>query len=207
MTPVAHRVVWHRQDLHDTVTLALEPVADGLPPPAPGQFAMLWAFGVGEAPISFAGTDDGLWVHTIRSVGPVTAALCAARTGDQIGVRGPFGTGWPLARARGGDVVIMAGGLGLAPVRPIVTEVLARRADFGRVVLLVGARSPDDLLYRAELDEWARPGQLDVLATVDTASHAWRGDVGVVTRLVDRVPFDPDTTRAFVCGPEVMMRF
>ena len=207
MTPVMYRVAWRRQDLHDTVTLGLVPVADAIDPPGPGQFNMLWAFGIDEAPISLAGTDDGVLVHSVRSVGAVTGALCAAEAGDQIGVRGPFGTGWDVARAAGRDVLVVAGGLGLAPVRPIITEVLARRDDFGRAVLLVGARTPDDLLYRDDLDEWARPGELDVAATVDVATPSWRGDVGVVTRLIERAPIDPTNVTAFVCGPEVMMRF
>lgn len=207
MVPIRYRVRSRRDDLDDTVTLELEPVAQPTTPPRPGQFNMLWAFGVGEAPISLAGLDGDLLVHTIRRVGAVTAALCATAPGDEIGVRGPFGVGWDVERATGRDVVVVAGGLGLAPIRPIVNELLARREDHGRVSVLIGARTPDLLLYRDELAEWRSRLDLDVEVTVDSAGPAWRGDVGVVTRLIGRNPFDPERTTAFVCGPEIMMRF
>ncbi len=207
MVPLRYRVRSRRDDLDDTVTLELEPVDEPTARPGPGQFNMLWAFGIGEAPISLAGLDGDVLVHTIRRVGAVTAALCAAVPGDEIGVRGPYGVGWDLDRARGRDVVVVAGGLGLAPVRPIVTELVDHRDQFGRVAVLVGARSPDDLLYRDELAEWRSHLDLDVEVTVDTATPSWRGDVGVVTRLIGRNPNEPANTTAFVCGPEVMMRF
>ncbi len=206
MAPVMHRVVRRRQDLEDTVTLWLEPVDEGLPRPAPGQFMMLWAFGIGEAPISSAGNEDGLLVHTIRAVGAVTTALCSAPEGSDIGVRGPFGTGWGLADAEGCDVVVVAGGLGLAPVRPIITAILDDRERFEAVSLLVGARSPDTLLYRDELAQWGRQGSIDVGVTVDGATPSWRGHVGVVTSLIEHITAAPEA-RSFVCGPEIMMRF
>jgi NAD(P)H-flavin reductase len=168
---------------------------------------MLWAFGVGEAPISLAGFEHGILSHTIRRVGAVTQALCSTTIGDQVGVRGPFGIGWNLSRAAGRDVLIVAGGLGVAPIRPMVTELLAHRADYGRVVLLIGARTPETLLYRDELEGWRGRLDMEVEVTVDAASPQWRGEVGVVTRLIERAPIDPDKTTAFVCGPEVMMRF
>ena len=207
MTPVMYRVRWRRQDLEDTVTLALEPERHMIDAPTPGQFNMLWAFGVGEAPISLAGEHDGLLVHTVRAVGAVTRALCASESGDQIGVRGPFGAGWPLDRAVGRDVLVVAGGLGLAPVRPIITHVLEQRADYGRVSLLVGARTPADLLYDDDLEKWAGQADVHLGVTVDAASPAWRGDVGVVTRLIDHAPISPHDTSVHLCGPEVMMRF
>lgn len=207
MTPVMYRVVSRRQDLADTVTVALAPVANAVSPPKAGQFNMLWAFGIGEAPISVAGFEEGLLIHTIRAVGSVTNSLCAVEVGDQIGVRGPFGVGWDLPSATGRDILIVAGGLGLAPVRPVITELLAHRADYGRAGLLVGARTPDSLLYREELEHWRGRFDIEVEVTVDSAGPSWRGDVGVVTRLIDRAPIDPANTTAFVCGPEVMMRF
>ncbi|MCP4221878.1 MAG: oxidoreductase [Actinomycetia bacterium] len=127
--------------------------------------------------------------------------------GDLVGVRGPYGSGWGLGQARGRDVLVLAGGLGLAPVRPIITSVLAERPAFGRAVVLIGARSPDTLLYRDEIEEWRGRLDIDIEVTVDSATPEWRGDVGVVTRLVGRAPVDPTNTVAFVCGPEVMMRF
>ncbi len=207
MTPRMYEVVSRRQELADTVTLDLAPLAEGCDAPGAGQFNMLWAFGVGEAPISVAGFDAGTITHTIRRVGAVSAALVDASPGDQIGVRGPYGTGWNLDRARGRDVLVLAGGLGLAPVRPIITSVLAERSDYRRAVVLIGARSPDTLLYRNEIEEWRGRLDIDIEVTVDSATPEWRGDVGVVTRLVGRAPVDPANTVAFVCGPEVMMRF
>ncbi|MGI9604548.1 MAG: FAD/NAD(P)-binding protein [Acidimicrobiales bacterium] len=202
-----YEVVSQRRDLDDTITLELDPVDAALSAPTMGRFNMLWAFGIGEAPISLAGVANDRLVHTIRAVGSVTNALCALKAGDQVGVRGPYGTGWDLQSASGRDVLVIAGGLGLAPVRPIITELFADRENFGRAALLVGARSPDQLLYRSELEVWRARLDIEVEVTVDSADATWRGDVGVVTTLLDRAPFDPAATRAFVCGPEVMMRF
>ena len=207
MLPLAYRVDWRRQDLADTVTLGISPVAEAVPEPEPGQFAMLWAFGVGEVPISFSGLHAGLFEHTIRAAGAVTEALCACDEGDIVGVRGPFGEGWDLDRATGHDLLIVAGGLGLAPVRPAMFEALEHRHRYGRLALLVGARDPDSLLFVHELEQWRSRFDIEVEVTVDAASPVWRGDVGVVTKLLDRAPVDPSKTTAVVCGPEVMMRF
>ena len=207
MTPRMYEVVDRRDDLPDTVTLTMAPVDQPCPTPASGQFTMLWAFGIGEAPISLAGFEDGRLIHTVRAVGAVTNALAASSPGDQIGVRGPYGTGWNLPQAAGRDVLVVAGGLGLAPVRPIITELFANRSSYGRAVLLVGARTPDALLYRDELEQWRGRLDIEVEVTVDSATPSWRADVGVVTKLIERAPIDPETTTAFVCGPEVMMRF
>lgn len=209
MAPRRHRVVDRVDETDDTATLLVEPV-DG-PPAAfrPGQFHMLWAFGVGEVPISISGADgaDGPLAHTIRAVGPVTRALCAAAPGTEIGLRGPFGTDWGLDAAQGGDVLLVAGGIGLAPLRSALHRVLAERDRFGRVGLLVGARSPDAILFTRELENWRGRFDTEVEVTVDYAVAGWRGDVGVVTQLIRRAVFDPDRTLALVCGPEVMMRF
>lgn len=208
MTPRMYEVVSRHHDLDDTVTLAMVPVDEPCLPPVPGQFNMLWAFGIGEAPISVAGVEDPhTLLHTIRRVGAVTTALVEATPGDQIGVRGPYGAGWDLDQARGRDVLVVAGGLGLAPVRPIISSILADRKAYGRAVVLIGARSPDSLLYRDEIEHWRGRLDIDIEVTVDSASPEWRGDVGVVTRLVGRAPIDPANTVAYICGPEVMMRF
>jgi NAD(P)H-flavin reductase len=170
---------------------------------------MVYAFGVGEVPISVSG-DPGrpdVLVHTIRAVGAVTKALAGARKGDTLGVRGPYGTPWPLEKARGKDVLIVAGGLGLAPLRPLVHAVLSDRKEFRRVSMLLGFRSPEEILFARELVRWKGRFDLDVRLTVDRATPDWRGDVGVVTTLIPRACFDPADTVAFVCGPEVMMRF
>lgn len=174
-----------------------------------GQFTMVSAFGIGDVPLSISGdpaTPDIL-VHTVRAVGTVTRAICAAKKGDVLGVRGPYGEGWPLDAALGRDVVIMAGGLGLAPLRPLVRAVVARRGAFRRVVLLVGARTPASMLFSRELARWRSRFDLDVRATVDAGDLTWHGDIGVITTLLPRVRFTPATTTAYVCGPEVMMRF
>ncbi|MGZ6695083.1 MAG: FAD/NAD(P)-binding protein [Solirubrobacteraceae bacterium] len=206
--PAPFRVAERLAETHDTWTLRLEPDGAGPGEPfAPGQFAMLYAFGAGAVPVSVSGVHHGgALTHTVRSVGAVTAALCAARPGEVVGVRGPFGTAWPLAEAEGRDVVIVAGGIGLAPLRPVVRELVRRRADFGRVCVLYGGRSPYELLYTGELAEW-RAADVDVEVSVDAAPAGWRGRVGVVTRAIPGAAFDPDRTVAMMCGPEVMMRF
>jgi len=201
------RVAAARQETSDTVTLDLTP--SGAFAFLPGQFNMLSVPGVGEVPISISGdpADDGHVLHTIRDVGAVTRALCALRAGQRAGVRGPYGTDWPLAAAAGGDLLIIAGGIGLPPLRPALYQALAQRDRFGRVILLYGARTPDDLLFPAELARWRARSDVDVEVTVDTADRNWRGNVGVVPNLVDRVLFDPRAATAFVVGPEIMMRF
>jgi NAD(P)H-flavin reductase len=202
LLPAPFRVSAKRRETRDTWTLTLEP--DGGPPLAafaPGQFAMLYAFGAGEVPISVSGSEGQALVHTVRSVGAVTARICALREGDAIGVRGPFGTAWPLAEAAGRDVIVVAGGIGMAPLRPVVRELLARRERYERVSVLYGGRSPEELLYRDELAAW----QAEVI--VDTAGPDWRGRVGLVTKLVPRIAAGAGDAIAMLCGPEPMMRF
>jgi NAD(P)H-flavin reductase len=175
---------------------------------APGQFNMLYLPGVGEVAISVSGGpgEGSSIAHTIRPVGRVTRALEALRPGSMIGIRGPYGSTWPLDQARGHDVVIVAGGLGLAPLRLAVKALLAERAQYGRLVLLYGARQPADLLFAAEYDDWKRHG-FELLATVDRADASWRGNVGVVPVLLRRLRVDPARTVLLACGPEIMMRF
>ena len=207
MTPVPHRVVDVVHETRETVTLTLAPVAEAVAAPAAGQFTMLWAWGAGEVPISVSAlADDGRLVHTIRDVAGVTKTLCAARPGDVLGVRGPYGRGWDVAAARGHDLVIVAGGIGLAPLRPVVHAVLADRDAFGRVVLVVGARTEQELLFRGELDGWWHRREIAVRTIVDRASPGWTGSVGVVTGELVGLDLDTERTRVMVCGPEVMMR-
>ena len=209
MLPAPYRVRRVRRETEDTWTLDLEPEAGGEPPVfAPGQFNMLYVFGVGEVPISISGdpTDSAPLVHTVRAVGAVTRALCALRSGDAVGVRGPFGTAWPVSEASGRDVLLVAGGVGLAPLRPAWYELLAQRSRFGRVALLYGARSPDTLLYAEELSHWRSRFDVEVRVTVDHATGEWGGHVGVVTGLLDSAPLDADDCVAMLCGPEIMMR-
>lgn len=206
--PAPFRVVRRRRETADTWTVELAAADSAAFAFAPGQFTMVYAFGAGEVPISISGDADrpGRLVHTVRDVGATTRAICALKRGGTLGVRGPYGTGWPLAAAEGGDVVVAAGGIGLAPLRGALYRLIANRDRYGRVVLLYGGRSPDQLLYRDEPERWRRAG-LDVLVTVDQADETWEGPVGVVTTLIERAQFDPAATTAFVCGPEVMMRF
>ena len=209
LLPAPFRVAHTRQDTHDTWTLTLEP--DGgaaLPAFAPGQFAMLYAFGAGEVPISLsAAGPGGTLVHTVRSVGAVTERICALRTGEAIGVRGPYGAPWPMATAAGRDVVVVAGGIGLAPVRPVIHELIEHRDRYGSVTLLYGGRAPEELLYGDEVAAWAARGDMSVEVIVDAAGGEWRGRVGLVTKLVPLVAADPANAIAMMCGPEPMMRF
>ncbi len=207
MTPEPFRVVRRTQELSDTWTLELEPVSGEALAFAPGQFTMLYVFGVGEVPISVSGEAGGPLIHTVRAVGAVSEAICAAKPGDVLGVRGPFGNVWPVDEAVGADVVVVAGGIGLAPLRPAVLQVLGRRGEFGDVALLYGSRTPADLLYPDDLGSWRARFDLQVDVTVDSAEGGWLGKVGVVPKLISSARFDPDSTVAFVCGPEIMMHF
>jgi NAD(P)H-flavin reductase len=208
MLPTPYRVTGKSRELDDTWTLELEP-ADGAGVGAfrPGQFSMLYAFGAGEVPISVSTVNgDGALVHTVRAVGATTQAICAIEPGEQLGVRGPFGSEWPLAEAEGGDVVVVTGGIGLAPLRPAIEQLVANRDRYGAVSLLYGARSPDEMLFSGQLQEWRDAG-IEVEYTVDTAGTDWDGRVGLVTQLIPLAGFEGARTTALVCGPEVMMRF
>ncbi len=210
LIPVPARVAQVNKETHDTFTLILE-AADGeaLGGFAAGQFSMLYVYGVGELPISISGDPNqpGRLVYTVRSVGRATQALLSRRPGDVVGVRGPFGRPWPLAEARGKDVLIVAGGIGLAPLRSAVYDILKRRDDYVRLIVVYGARSPKDLLFRRQLAEWGRHTDSQVLVTVDYGGTNWRGHVGVVTTLFRQLRLHPGETVALVCGPEIMMRF
>lgn len=209
MRPRPFTVRGTARETGDTFTMTLAAVDGGALPFAPGQFDMVYVFGVGDAPISISGDParPEAVVHTIRAVGTVTRALQRLEKGAIVGIRGPFGTSWPVSEARGRDVVIVAGGIGLAPLRPALYHVLLHRSLYGRVVLLYGARTPRDLLFARELRAWRSRFDVHVDVTVDRATAEWQGSVGVVTRLVERSPFDAASAVAFVCGPEVMIRF
>jgi NAD(P)H-flavin reductase len=210
MLPHPYRVTRVRKETHDTFTLELA-ATNGVSefPFTAGQFNMLYTFGVGEVPISISGdpSQPHTLVHTVRAVGTVTQALGQLKRGAVLGVRGPYGSHWPVEEAAGSDIVIVAGGLGLAPLRPALYSLLAQRHRYGRIVLLYGARTPQELLYQRELEKWRGRFDLDVEVTVDSATTGWHGHVGVVTTFIAKAPFDPFSTVAMVCGPEVMMRF
>jgi NAD(P)H-flavin reductase len=209
MRPRPFVVLDTARETGDTFTLKLRPADGATPFPFdPGQFNMLYVFGTGEVPISISGdpAQPEILVHTIRAVGATTRALQRLTKGDFVGVRGPFGTAWPVQQAHGHDVVIVAGGIGLAPLRPALQHFLLHRVQYGRVVLLYGARTPHDLLFRRELREWRGRFDVDLDVTVDRATADWRGSVGVVTKLIERAPFDPGSAMALLCGPEIMIR-
>jgi NAD(P)H-flavin reductase len=194
----------------DTFTIELQPCGEiNEFAFQPGQFNMVYIYGVGEVPISISGdpANQHIITHTTRAVGTVTKAMDKMKRGDILGIRGPYGTPWPVANANGQDVVFIAGGIGLAPLRPALYEVIAHREQYGKVVLLYGTRTPSDVLFRQELENWRARFDLEIYVTVDRAMSGWRGNVGVVTNLIPRAPFDPQNTIAFICGPEVMMRF
>jgi NAD(P)H-flavin reductase len=204
--PTRYRVVQRTRETADSATLVLRPVDEPLPAFRPGQFAMLYAHGVGEVPISVSGIpESGDLVHTIRSVGAVSRALHDAQPGTVLGVRGPFGTAWRLDGAH--DLMVVAGGIGLAPLRPAVRHALAHRHRYRRVVLVAGARTPADFPYPDELRRWDEASGLEVVLTVDQGRDGWTGRVGFVTEPLATIPLDPDRTTALLCGPEPMMRF
>jgi len=175
----------------------------------PGQFNMVYVPGSGEVPISISAIPDSLdrVVHTIRSVGTVTEKLKRIGPGGRVGIRGPFGTAWPVDRASGKNVIVVAGGIGLAPLRPVIHELIANRSRYKQVMILYGARTPGELLFRNEIDDWTKRSDLSVTLTVDRADSQWNGHVGVVPRFIALFDFDPSESIALVCGPEIMMQF
>jgi NAD(P)H-flavin reductase len=209
MLPRPFRIEALKRELSDTVTLALKPTDGGAFRFQPGQFNMLYSFGVGEVPISISGdpAETSVLLHTIRAVGRASGALAALKPGDTVGVRGPFGSPWPVEACYGSDILILGGGVGLAPLRPAVHAVLAQREKFGNVVILYGARTPEDILFLKDLKAWRSRFDLNCQVTVDRVTGKWSGRVGVVTQLIKSGGFDRHHTVAMLCGPEVMMRF
>ena len=209
LAPAPYRVVDRIPETPDTTTLVLRAVNDDPGTPfQPGQFNMLYAFGVGEAAISICGDParPAEPVHTVRSAGKISNALAALGPGAVVGLRGPYGVGWPLDRAVGQDQVIGAGGLGLPPLRPAIYRFLAERARYGRIELIYGARTPKDLVFYEEIQRWRALGAMRLQVTVDAADRSWAGDVGLVTARLPDARFDPGRTTALLCGPEIMMR-
>jgi NAD(P)H-flavin reductase len=208
MLTAPFRVQKNRRETGDTRTLELMSL-NGTAPPAwlPGQFMMVYVFGEGEIPISISGdpAECDRIVHTVRAVGAVSRAICKAKEGSAIGLRGPFGSAWPAGLTEGQDVLLIAGGIGLAPLRPVVYALMANRGRYRSVFLLAGARAPEIFLYRREMDRWRTRG-IDVRLTVDAAAPGWRGSVGPVTTLIPSVEIDASRTVAFIVGPEIMMR-
>ncbi len=211
LVPRPYRVVDALDEQSDTMTLWVEPCDGELPIFAPGQFSMLGAFGVGEAAISVSSSsvEPARHAYTIRNAGPISKALTETPVGGTITVRGPFGTAWPVDTIDTGTLMIVAGGLGLAPLRAATDTVVSRRSSLGidRIRLLHGARTPADLIFADDLERWASEGA-DVARIVDAADEGWSGPVGLVTDLIDDIAasdWDGDDVTAFVCGPDAMM--
>lgn len=185
--------------------ITLEIPSRAIPEHRPGQFNMLYAFGIGEVPISISNApgEDCLW-HTIRAVGSVSQALAELKPDDTVGIRGPFGSGWPVDAAESRDIVMVAGGLGLAPLRPLIDTVIRQRDRFGKLFLAIGGRTPEDLIFSSEFERWQ--AHMKVAVSVDRAGPDWTGNVGLVTELLPRFGFDAARSAAFLCGPEIMMR-
>ncbi|RDI55257.1 FAD/NAD(P)-binding protein [Nocardia mexicana] len=205
-----YRVIARCRQTPDTATLLLEPIHTAAQRFRAGQFMMLHSFGVGEIAISISGDPAAgrdVLEHTVRAVGAVSAALVHTPLGGVVGVRGPFGRGWRTETATGRDLVIVGGGVGLAPLRPVVLEALADRARYRRVILIAGARTPSDILFRHDQDSWAATGSVELQQTVDHGGSGWTGTVGFVTEPLARMCLDAARTTAFLCGPEPMLRF
>ena len=210
MVPHPYTVQSVIKETHDTFTLELKSnVSDEKFSFNAGQFNMLYTFGIGEVPISISGDPNkiGTLVHTTRAVGTVTKEMAKLKKGGVIGVRGPYGTNWPIKEAIGNDVVIIAGGIGLAPLRPAIYQIISQRKYYGKIILLYGTRTPVDILFRRELEKLKSRLDIEINVTVDRATREWNGNVGVVPALIPRAPFDPINTTAMICGPEIMMRY
>jgi len=210
MRPLSFRIIETTEEISGCITMRVEPGSEGCDTNfAPGQFYMVYVFGHGEVPISVSGdpAKSGELTFTVMEVGSVTRALCSVNPGDTIGLRGPFGSVWPADKVKGRDVIVMAGGLGLAPLRPALYHMLRNREDYGNVALLYGTRQPQSIIFPQELTGWSEEALIDVEVTVDTADRNWPGKVGVVTELLKGRSVDAANTSALVCGPEIMMRF
>jgi NAD(P)H-flavin reductase len=199
-----------KKETHDTFSFELIPCnGKGKFCFKAGQFNMLYMYGIGEVPISICGdpNDESKMVHTIRAYGAVTSRMMTLKKGDTIGVRGPFGKHWPIEKLKGRDIIMVAGGIGIAPLRPVLYSILFNRHQYGKVTLLYGERTPGDLIYSSQIEQWRGRFDLDVEVTVDSAREGWLGNVGVVTNLIPRIQFDPTNTFAMLCGPEIMMHY
>lgn len=216
--PIKAHIKDIQSEIEDVKTYTLS--VDGSFAAVPGQFNMVGYPGVGEAPISFSSiVRSGCFEHTIKSVGRVTDFLDNFKKGDELLLRGPYGRGWPLNEAQGKDILLIAGGVGLAPIRPVIQTILNRRKSFGDVSLLYGARNEKNVLFMDEFDTWE--DEISLYLTVDEVTQhppisplgkggskgGWKHNVGLVTDLLDKVSIKPDNTFAFICGPEIMMRF
>ncbi|MBK9040097.1 MAG: FAD/NAD(P)-binding protein [Bdellovibrionales bacterium] len=209
LLPVPYRIVKCTQETSDVFTIELVPEDSQQSMEfSPGQFNMLYQFGVGEVPISISGDSAKAdrYIHTIRAVGTVTRRMKILTEKSQLGLRGPFGVPWPLDKALEKDIFLIAGGIGLAPLRPVIYAYLANKSRYGRLSVLYGARSPKDLVFKKEFSQWRKLG-VELSVAVDAAGPSWKGHVGAVTKLIPNLDLDPKKSLVMVCGPEIMMRF
>ncbi|MGD2126866.1 MAG: FAD/NAD(P)-binding protein [Desulfobacteraceae bacterium] len=210
LVTVPYVIQRYKKETHDTFTFELvSSEGKGGFSFKAGQFNMLYMYGVGEVPISISGDphDESKIVHTIRAYGAVTSRMMTLKKAEMVGVRGPFGNHWPVENSVGHDIVLVAGGIGIAPLRPVLHHILFNREKYGKVIFLYGERTPADLTYRRQIEQWRGRFDLDIDVTVDSAREGWWGNVGVVTTLIPRVQLDPQRTFAMICGPEVMMDY
>ena len=175
----------------------------------PGQFVELSVIGIGEAPISVSSAprEDSSFELAIRKVGNLTSAVHSLKVGDRVGIRGPFGTHFPVEETKGKDLLFVAGGIGLVPLRSFIQFVLEHRNEYGHVTILFGARNPSERLFLNELDQWKRREDIKYLDTVDRPDPNWKGHIGVITTLFPKIDIDPAKTYCIVVGPPVMYRF
>lgn len=173
----------------------------------PGQFFMLGLLGVGESPISISGACDGKICFTLKKVGAVTRQIYGLKRGDRLSIRGPFGNGFAIETLKNRDILLVAGGLGLAPLRPLINHLLRERDNFGAIHILYGARTPQEILFKGDFKVWSGRKNVRVLLTVDNPDRGWKKDKGVVTTLLKRVELNPKNTTALICGPSIMMRY
>lgn len=211
LIPRPYRVIDKLEEAEEIVTLKVVPIDGALPEFRPAQVSMLGAFGIGEAAISISSptTERGHHAYTIRRAGPISGALVDTPVGGTITVRGPFGTPWPIDAVESGHLLIVGGGLGIAPLRAVIEEAVDRQDELGRVVVAYGAKTPASLVYRDDLRRWGQDGA-EVALIVDGADDGWQGRVGVVPDLFgpsQGVDLDWQDTTAFVCGPDIMMHF
>jgi NAD(P)H-flavin reductase len=209
--PRQARIVERIQESSTIFTLRLEfcdPDVEAAFSFQPGQFNMVYLYGVGEVAISIVSDpeDETMYDHTIRAVGRVTKGLAKLQEGEQVGIRGPFGRGWPLEKAEGQDVLIVTGGLGCAPVVAVINYVLRRRDRFGRLVIMQGVKHADDLLWKQRYRQWEQMANTQVVIAADQAGQQWPWHKGRVTDLFGEVQFDPANTVSMMCGPEGMMQ-
>jgi NAD(P)H-flavin reductase len=203
-----NKMVWETEQVF-TIYLTPNEEMDGKFCFMPGQFNMLYIFGIGEAAISISSSPykPRTIIHTIHKVGTVTSALSKFKKGSYVGIRGPFGSSWPVEESKGKDVCILAGGIGLAPLRPMIYSLFKNRKDYGKITILYGARTPQDMLYRVELEQWSKLNDVRAEVTVDRGDQSWKGNIGFAANLLSYIQMDNKNTITLVCGPEVMMKY